>query len=61
MIGISIYCNPVKQGYCDLRIVVCEMKINTAIRIIHCILPQGQHGIENQELMITSKLFMSIQ
>lgn len=47
MIGGSIYCNPMKQGYCDLRIVICGMKFNAVIRITHCILPQGQQSIAN--------------
>ena len=36
-----------KQGYCDLRIVICGMKFNAVIRITHCILPQGQQSIAN--------------
>jgi hypothetical protein len=38
-LGRFIYYNPVIQGYYDLRIAICGVKVRGVARKTHCILP----------------------
>jgi hypothetical protein len=49
-----------KQGCCDLRIVICGMKIHAVVRKTHCILPQRQHRTSRIRLIHYNNLFTRV-